>query len=165
MAPFVKKVPGRRKVSISRGSGGQNTSLCDKSPIHKAPTKHSSSSTLRPRCCCGKRSDDEKAAGRHGRTTMTWHCSSCSSSHGSSMLQARAEQVDARSREAEENLVQAKALLKNARQLESQFTERVTNPERMGKTSEPLCVLLPILQKMVRVYSVLPISSCCNALD
>jgi hypothetical protein len=81
------------------------------------------------------------------------------------MLQARAEQVDARSREAEENLVQAKALLKNARQLESQFTERVTNPERMGKTGEPLCVLLPILQKMVRVYSVLPISSCCNALD
>ena len=157
MAPFVKKVPGRRKLSIIRGSAGQDTSLCDKSPISKAPTKHSSGSTLRPRCCCGKRSDDEKAAGRHGRTTMTWHCSSCSSSHGSLMLQARAEEVDARSREAEENLVQAKALLKNARQLESQFAERVTNPERMGKTGEPLCVLLPVLQKMVSTCSRLPL--------
>ena len=146
MAPFTKKVSGRRKVPITNAPIRKATA-----PVSKAPT------TLRPRCSCGKRHDNEKQAGRHGRTTMTWHCSSCSSSHGSSIFQARAEEVDARSREAEDKLLQAKALLKNARQLESQFAERVTNPERMGRTGEPLCVLLPVLQKMVLICSRLPL--------
>jgi hypothetical protein len=148
MAPFTKKVPGRRKVPITITNAPIRKASA---PVSKAPT------TLRPRCSCGKRHDHEKAAGRHGRTAMTWHCSSCSSSHGSSILQARAEEVDARSREAEDKLLQAKALLKNARQLESQFAERVTNPERMGKTGEPLCILLPVLQKMVSTCSRLPL--------
>jgi hypothetical protein len=57
--------------------------------------------------------------------------------------------VDASSREAEEKLVQAKALLNNARQLESHFAERVTNPERMafecGRPASPFAaVFLPI---------------------
>jgi hypothetical protein len=65
------------------------------------------------------------------------------------MLQARAEDIDARSRAVDDKLAKATALLRNAMQLESQFADRVTNPERMGKTGEPLCVLLPAHNKMV----------------
>jgi hypothetical protein len=65
------------------------------------------------------------------------------------MLQARAEEIDARSRAVDDKLAKATALLRNAMQLESQFADRVTNPERMGKTGEPLCVLLPAHNKMV----------------
>jgi hypothetical protein len=167
MAPFAKKLPGRRKVAQTNATKDecavQKSTSCSSSkeaPVtscsgqeptccNKAPATSSSAPDLRPRCCCGKRSDHEKAAGRYGRTTRTWHCSSCSSSHGSSMLQARAEDIDARSRAVDDKLAKATALLRNAMQLESQFADRVTNPERMGKTGEPLCVLLPAHNKMV----------------
>jgi len=39
-----------------------------------------------------------------------------------------------------------------AKKLESDFTNRVTCPRRMGLTGEPLCLLLPVSGQMVRLH-------------
>jgi hypothetical protein len=43
----------------------------------------------------------------------------------------------------------AQKLFRNAKTLEKAFADRVTDPTKMGRTGEPLCVLLPTLNKMV----------------
>jgi hypothetical protein len=66
-------------------------------------------------CCCGKRQDNENRA-RVGKMVTLWHCSGCA--------------------DGEEKFRVARGHLKKAKLLEREFSERVTNPERMSKTGE-----------------------------
>ena len=93
---------------------------------------------------------------------MQWRCSQCSSATGIKCFEERAVAIDEKLKMAEEKYLIANDLIRKARALERQFSERVTNPELMGKTGEPLCVLLPVSGKMVRVYTfcTFPIPAC-----
>ncbi len=85
-------------------------------------------------CCCGKRQDNERSAGRVGKLQTLWHCSGCVSVRGRGLLLHKCT-------ESEEKLRQARAHLKRARGLERQFSERVTDPDRMVKTGEVSVVI------------------------
>ena len=80
-------------------------------------------------CCCGRRQDREKKTGRVGKMITLWHCSGCSSVRGKGLLAQRCA-------DGEEKLRVARGHLQKARLLEREFSERVTNPERMSKTGE-----------------------------
>jgi hypothetical protein len=80
-------------------------------------------------CCCGKRQDHENRAGRVGKMVTLWHCSGCTSIRGKGLLAQRCA-------DGEEKLRVARGHLKKARLLEREFSERVTNPERLSKTGE-----------------------------
>ena len=84
-----------------------------------------------------------------------WACSQCCSVEGQCSLEERAAAVDELAAEAKTKLTASKKLVATARQLERAFADRVTNPVLMGKTGEPLCLLLPVLQKMVMPKSLL----------
>jgi len=81
---------------------------------------------------------------------VRWRCSQCSSLEGVRSLEERAAAVDAKAKMAEEKLNESREIMRAARALERRFSERVTNPVLMEKTGEPLCVLLPASNKMVR---------------
>ena len=80
-------------------------------------------------CCCGKRQDNENRAGRVGKMVTLWHCSGCTSVRGKGLLAQRCA-------DGEEKFRVARGHLKKAKLLEREFSERVTNPERMSKTGE-----------------------------
>lgn len=85
-------------------------------------------------CCCGKRQDNERCAGRVGKLESLWHCSGCVSVRGRGLLLHKCT-------DSEEKLRQARAHLKRARGLERLFSERVTDPDRMAKTGEVRVVI------------------------
>jgi hypothetical protein len=89
-------------------------------------------------CCCGKRQDSERLAGRVGKLESLWHCSGCVSVRGRGLLLHKCT-------DSEEKLRQARAHLKKARGLERLFSERVTDPDRMAKTGEVSVVILVLL--------------------
>jgi hypothetical protein len=89
-------------------------------------------------CCCGKRQDKERSAGRVGKLETLWHCSGCVSVRGRGLLRDKCCN-------SEEQLRQARVHLKTARGLERLFTERVTDPDRMAKTGEVSAVIHVLL--------------------
>ena len=93
--------------------------------------------------------DNEQRHNRHGRVSSSWHCSSCTSSKKSVQFESRAASVDVKHMEAVSKLEEAQQHSRNAKKLELQFSNRVTNCTLMGKTGEPLCVLLPATNQMV----------------
>ena len=80
---------------------------------------------------------------------MQWACSQCSSLDTRASIDDMASLAETKLKDAEDKLRTSRKIMTECRKLEREFTSRVTNPDRMGKTGEPLCVLLPASGKMV----------------